>query len=345
MSPVVSTLAMLGSFMAMIMAIFLAVVPSRTRIANALLALFLVATTIDISAWFMADWWNAHPNISNFRPVFSAIQMPLFTGFIWFSCFQDRRLHAWDLAHLLPGLLVLVLVITDTPMPWLRPLFELQYFVYIAASIFILWRFKKLLKARFVKRSPGWRWLALLVASSLIAHGFFIVRTVVSPNLPAELSITLQAIAAMLVLTITLWIAFQALLKPDLFRVGDPLLASVAKAMNDDSAEEHDRLIAFMEEQRPYLDPDLSLARLARRTDIAAKELSALINQRHGLHFFDFINQYRIDHAKKMLIENDHNITDIIYASGFNAKSSFNTAFRKHTGTTPSAYRRDHVKK
>ncbi len=331
--------------MALLLAVFLIVVPSRIRVANAFLAIFLVATAIDISVWFMQGWWIEHPTISSFRPVLAAFQMPFFTGFIWLSCFQERRLRLRDSSHFLPGLFVFCFVVTDTAMSWLRPLLELQYFVYIGLAIFTLWRFDRLLKARFVQRSPSWRWLALLVASSLFAHSLYIVRTVLSPSLPVEVSIALQALAALLVLAITVWIAFQALLSPFLFRGSDRLLVSAARAMSEDSIDERERLVAFMEEQLPYLDPDLSLSRLARRSGIATKKLSGIINLQYGLHFFDFINRYRIDHAKTMLVETDQSVTDIIYASGFNAKSSFNTAFRKHAGMTPSAYRRGHAKK
>lgn len=344
MNSVVSIVAMLGSFMALLLAAFLAIVPSHIRLANILLALFLLATAIDISAWFMGGWWVSHPLISSYRPVLSALQMPLFAGFIWLTCFQERRLRAWDLAHLLPATFAFVFIATDTPVPWLQPMLEFQYVTYIGISIFTLWRFDRLLRARFVARSPSWRWLALLVASSLLAHGLYLVRTVFSPSLSVEFSGSLQALAALLILTITIWIAFQALLNPDLFRGSDRLLASAARAMDEDFTDENERLAAFMEEQLPYLDPDLSLSRLARRSGIASKELSALINQRHGLHFFDFVNSYRIKHAKMLLVETEQSVTEILYTSGFNAKSSFNTAFRKHTGTTPSAYRRNHLR-
>lgn len=345
MDGIVPVAATLCSFLALLLATFLVIVPSRTRLANLLLALFLVATAIDISAWFVAAWWNDHALISSFRPVLAALQMPLFTGFIWLSCFRQHRLQARDAIHLSPAFYVLAFVTTGNPPPYLLALLELQYFVYIGIAIFALWRVDRLLKDRFVSRSPTWRWLALLVGASLLAHALYVVRTAGSPWLPVALAESLQVIAALLVLVITVWIAFQALLSPTLFRGGDRLLASASTAMNDSADEAPDRLAKFMQEQHPYLDPDLSLSRLARQSGIPAKELSGLINQRHGLHFFDFVNRYRIDHAKSLLIASEQSVTEILYASGFNAKSSFNTAFRKHTGITPSAYRQNHAEK
>lgn len=325
--------------MALLLASFLVVVPSRTRQANILFAFFLVATAVDISAWFMNDWWGAHPGISAFRPVVAALQMPLFTGFIVHTCFQNARLRAWDALHLAPALLIMGFVMTDTAMPWLGILLELQYVAYIGTAIFALWQFHRRIGLRFAAPSPSLRWLVLMVGASLLAHGFYVGRTLVAPRLPAELAEFLQAVAALLVLFITIWIAFEALLKPERFRGGDKVLASGAKAVDPGSTNQRDQLARFMQEQRPYLDPDLSLERLARRSGIGSKALSTLINQTHGAHFFDFINRLRIDHAKQLLADTDRTVTDILYASGFNSKSTFNVAFRKHSGTTPSAYR------
>ncbi|MFN0047476.1 MAG: helix-turn-helix domain-containing protein [Sphingorhabdus sp.] len=349
MDLIVPTAAMLATFMAILLGAFLLLLPSAIRLANSLLALFLFTTAVDISAWFLGDWWAAHPMISSFRPVAAMLQMPFFTGFIWFSCFQRRSLRALDALHLLPAVLVLAFVVAKADIPYLSAVFEVQYAIYMAAAIYALWRVRQEMKARFVGKSASWRWLALLVASSLIAHGLFVVRTAFAASLSADILTTLQMIAALLVLAITVAIAFQALLSPQVFRAVDKLLVSAAKEIDasdgDKACGDQQHLAAFMDQQRPYLDPDMSLSRLARRSGIAAKDLSALINQRHGLHFFDFLNRHRIKHAQELLTDSTQSVTEILYESGFNAKSSFNTAFRKHVGMTPSAYRKKHRRK
>ncbi len=346
MDLIVPNAAMLATFMSILLGAFLLLVSSTIRLANSLLALFLFATAIDLSGWFMSGWWDAHPAISSFRPVAVILQMPFYTGFIWFTCFQRNSLNARDALHLLPAAFVLAFVVAGAKIPYLSVVFEAQYTIYIAASIYALWRVHQEMRARFVGQSASWRWLALLVASSLIAHGLFVVRTVFAASFSAEVLVTLQMIAALLVLAITLAIAFQALLSPQVFRAADRLLVSAAKEIhnsnNDNGNGDHEHLSAFMEQQHPYLDPDMSLSRLARLSGIPAKDLSALINQRHGLHFFDFLNRYRIKHAQKLLTNSDQSVTEILYASGFNAKSSFNTAFKKHVGITPSDYRKSH---
>ena len=342
MDLIVPTAAMLATFMAILLGTFLLLVPSAMRLANSLLALFLFTTAIDISGWFLGDWWSAHPMVSNFRPVAAMLQMPFYTGFIWFSCFQRKSLRAQDGLHFLPAALVLAFIVVERDFPHLSAVFEAQYAIYIAIAIYALWRVRQEMKARFVGQSASWRWLALLVASSLIAHGLFVVRTAFAASLSADILMTLQMIAALLVLAITVAIAFQALLSPQVFRSADRLLVSAANeiAVTDNGHGNDKHLAAFMEQKHPYLDPGMSLSRLARLSGIPAKDLSALINQRHGLHFFDFLNRYRIEHAQTLLRDSEQSVTEILYASGFNAKSSFNTAFKKHAGMTPSAYRK-----
>jgi AraC-like DNA-binding protein len=76
---------------------------------------------------------------------------------------------------------------------------------------------------------------------------------------------------------------------------------------------------------------------------IPAKDLSILINHKMGQHFFDFINRYRIEAATKLLenqVKPKLTVLEILYQVGFNSKSSFNTAFKNHTGLTPTQYRK-----
>jgi len=103
----------------------------------------------------------------------------------------------------------------------------------------------------------------------------------------------------------------------------------------------------FMEVEKIYLDPDLTLSVFARRLHIHANQLSRIINEQYGQNFNDFINKYRIQEAQRKLSDpnkQDKKILEILYETGFYSKSVFNTAFKKITGQTPSAYRRSQVK-
>jgi AraC-like DNA-binding protein len=76
---------------------------------------------------------------------------------------------------------------------------------------------------------------------------------------------------------------------------------------------------------------------------IPAYQVSEIINRHYELSFFDLINQFRVNEVKKRLADPAYNHFSVLAISmdcGFNSKSSFNNAFKKITGTTPSEYRK-----
>lgn len=99
-----------------------------------------------------------------------------------------------------------------------------------------------------------------------------------------------------------------------------------------------------MKTEKPYLDDKLTLQKLAEKIDLPEKQLSQLINQHTGKHFFDFINEFRINEAKTLLKEQSQlTVLEVLYEVGFNSKSSFYTAFKKETNLTPTDYRKSIV--
>jgi AraC-like DNA-binding protein len=103
------------------------------------------------------------------------------------------------------------------------------------------------------------------------------------------------------------------------------------------------RLRALMEEEKPFLDPDLSLASLAGEAGLAPGELSRVINGAAGANFYDFVNAYRVEESKRALSDPAHDgrsVLDIAYTAGFRSKSTFNQCFRAATGITPLEFRR-----
>jgi AraC-like DNA-binding protein len=103
------------------------------------------------------------------------------------------------------------------------------------------------------------------------------------------------------------------------------------------------RLVETMEKEKLYLDSDLTLQKLAQRLSIHPHHLSQIINERLNQNFFDFINSYRVEEAKKRLIdpsEKHFSIIAIAVEVGFNSKSAFNAVFKKYVNMTPSEWRK-----
>jgi AraC-like DNA-binding protein len=109
----------------------------------------------------------------------------------------------------------------------------------------------------------------------------------------------------------------------------------------------HDDKIAFgkqirerMESEKLYLDPLLTLDSMARLLGISSKYLSQTINECFSMNFSDFINSFRVKEFIRLLKQDTRNqtILNISIDAGFNSKSAFNQAFKKHTGSSPSNY-------
>ena len=101
------------------------------------------------------------------------------------------------------------------------------------------------------------------------------------------------------------------------------------------------RLVALMEQERLYLEPELTVDQLARAARLPARQTSNIINRHFGVNFFEYVNNYRIEHAKALLLDgSSYSIIDISEMSGFNSKSAFNRFFKKITGKTPSEHRK-----
>jgi AraC-like DNA-binding protein len=102
-------------------------------------------------------------------------------------------------------------------------------------------------------------------------------------------------------------------------------------------------LLDYMDEKKPYCEPELTLTSLAKQLNMGRNQLSEIINASMGCNFYDFINRYRVEEVKTMLTHpsgKNFTILAIAFDAGFPSKSTFNTIFKKFTGLTPSEYRK-----
>ena len=102
-------------------------------------------------------------------------------------------------------------------------------------------------------------------------------------------------------------------------------------------------LLSAMDTERPYRNSDLTLADLAERLETTPHKLSEVLNSQLAQNFYDFVNAYRVrDVQQRFADERSNHLTILSLAldAGFASKSTFNEVFKKHTGRTPSDYRR-----
>jgi len=130
----------------------------------------------------------------------------------------------------------------------------------------------------------------------------------------------------------------------------DDVAGSTATARNLVDEDEVRRICRRLDQvvtrDEVIFDPLLSMPKLAQIVGVTPNQLSFVLNRYIGKSFFDFVNSVRIDHALRLLVEEpDRQVLDIAISIGFNSKSTFNLAFKKITGTTPSAYRAENMAK
>ncbi|HWR72051.1 MAG TPA: helix-turn-helix domain-containing protein [Nitrospirota bacterium] len=102
------------------------------------------------------------------------------------------------------------------------------------------------------------------------------------------------------------------------------------------------RLTQLMEQEKPHLEMGLTLPMLSKMLAVSPNHLSQVINGKLNKSFFDFVNMYRVEETKKALVSpgsGRFSILGIALDAGFNSKSSFYSAFKKHTGMTPSQFK------
>lgn len=117
---------------------------------------------------------------------------------------------------------------------------------------------------------------------------------------------------------------------------------------NEELEEQKNRLLQLMDAEKPFLDFELSLVKLASSMNISTHILSYIINNGFDENFYQFINRYRIEEAKKLMANSEMDRLSLLgigFAVGFNSKTVFNTTFKKVTGNTPSEYKKQITQK
>lgn len=382
-SPLLPPLGVMTAGLCLLLALFLWVTPGPLKSANRFLAGFLLLTGLDVIGWASTLLPVSLRELMMYRAPLAFLQDPLLYAYIVSLCFPGSRVRPFLLAGLaLAGTMMLALLwagaLSDGRAATVSVarigslLLHVQYYVYLALMVRVLLRYRRAYRDTCSNPdSATFGWLATLLAVSAFANFFVLQKTLAWWSGDIALYRLLDPVVASFATVITCAFTLTALTRQHLFlgvpadtesaadaapAPPDPAVAVVAPqsasltavgepapAVSTDPAALA-RLEAFMAAQEPFLDPTLTIRSLARRLGWGQRELSQLLNQQLGVHFFDFINRHRVAKAAELLRDpalRDLTVLDIAHRAGFNTKSSFNTAFARHQGTTPTAYRRE----
>lgn len=346
-------------FLMLLFSVFLITVKSNKKLANQLFALFLLLTAFDFTGFFLNSLLSTHTDIKILKISSSLLQMPTFYLYVLATCYSDFKLKPKHLTHTLLFLGFLVIFkltsISDQSFIIFTIIGEIQYYVYIILIFLSLKKYKAVYLENYSNYDNGiYKWLFQITVFFFFAHLFVLTKLgfIYFGQDQSFLQNIYLLISTVALFTIC-WFVLKALYSPQLFTgVKSDLqpietLTEKNRFISDKKSIPNQntvRLTAYMEQNKPHLDDVLTLQKLAAQVEMPEKELSILINQQIGKHFFDFINEYRISEAK-ILLKDQPNLTvlEILYRVGFNSKSSFYTAFKKETGITPSDYRKSNT--
>lgn len=383
---ILKVMSLLIVFVSLVLAAFLLTVKSENRVSNYLLSAFLIVTAIDSDSNFLGPYiYTNLPGLGMFLSSMVFLKLPFLFLYILSVTSSGFSLKQKHLLHTIPFIIIFLvflprfyLVDFDDKTAYLEAntlsdrLLEVQisyilvhsqilvYFVLIFRAIF---RYKTILLENYSNASLfNYNWLFQMAGIFALESALATLKNLFMFFGSEDAYFYSMLITMSVALFYTIWLVMRALRYPELFRGVEPDLELVSQLIIKDQKAQvlypqknaHDdeinkQIIALeklMKEEEPYLDPSLSIYELAKMTELSTKELSVLINHHLNLHFFDYVNRFRIEKAMEILrTPANYKLTvlEILYDVGFNSKSSFNTAFKKHTQQTPTEYRKMHL--
>jgi AraC-like DNA-binding protein len=365
--------AVLALFISLFLALFLFTVNAKTKISNRLLAVFLILIGIDIGGVLLEFIVEKPTNLGMLKNSVTFLQMPVFYLYVLSVCYSDFKLKSKHVIHITPFILAnLVLLpryyLVDiySKIDFLQNnqnlielkfnyiLLHIQIAFYMSAVFIILRKTKRLYQENYAgKNISSYHWLSQFAIALTIFYALVLLKNIFKYSEHPNISEWLKIGLFLFQLLIVCWYLLKALNNPSLFRNIDSslkLVSDIVQEQNHIQSKKNEKshkeviynLETYMENEKPFLNPSVTIQKISDDINIPVRDLSILINHKVGQHFFDFINAYRIEHAMMILKDSTKSnvtILEILYEVGFNSKSSFNTAFKKHTGNTPTEYR------
>jgi len=362
-----------AGFQFLLISIFLITPQAEGRIRQKILAVFLLSKTLSIVESTLLTF---KASLIDFPHLFCIARAAVFLYgpalYFYTKAMTHRnfKFHKHHLLHLLPFLAYCLFLIfkfhiqsvaikqqlilqqyiyTYSEALSIIGFLNLQILIYIIAALMVLYNYRSAIKNIYstVERI-NLSWLCFIL------FGYFLIWGI---NLADFISIMatgkslqmLNIIDLILIFIFANVIVYKGLKQPEIYAgIEDKPKYENSPLTEADIEHYLKKMTSYMQAEKPYLNPALNITHLARKLSIPSRYLSQVINQSLHKNFFDFVNSYRIEEAKRYLSDHAHHrktVLEILYEVGFNSKSSFNNVFKKHTGMTPTEFKRWHRSK
>jgi AraC-like DNA-binding protein len=356
-----------------LLCVFLLTSTKGRRISNFLLAFFFILLIINLADGILAyiGVYTSYPQLAHLEDGFVFLFGPVLYLYTLSIVYKDFRLNSGHFVHAIPFAILTIAyllyyhlqskqhqveiqnAIVNRSLPPLFYVFAFIIYGHVCIYLLICFRhlrhYRQQIKETFStidKISLDWLYFMLGAFALLLSVSF--IYTFLPAVGMKQLFGPLFILSLAFIFVFAITIVWKGLSQPEIFSGIDQPVEKAERKYSESIRDEEKttaktQLSQLMEQKKLYLDPELTLERMAANTTYSSKRLSQLINESFGQNFFDFINSYRIREAESILKNtSDPKITilEVMYACGFNSKSSFNTIFKQKTGMTPSEYRK-----
>ena len=369
-----NSLSTIVIFQLLLLTLFLFSSRKGKPLSNRLLAIFFLLLAINLSDGLLVyyGFYQRFPQFAHLEDGFVFLLGPVLYFYTRSMVYSHFRFRAKDLVHLIPFVLFTIsfqifyhLQPSDFQKVIQSAVHRQQlpmefYFSIIAihghVGIYLVFAYRQIilyqlqLQEKFShlgKRNLNWLLFVVLSVCVILILSF--IYTLLPLTTRKWFDSGLMVVMGFIFI-FTNVIVWRALKQPEIFLGVEEELTKKKYAGSTLSETERKDGLAKLElllaSSKVFLNADITIEQLAEDINLPPRKVSQMINESYKQNFFDFINSLRIQEAQRIMQEStDSKLTvlEIMYQSGFNSKSSFNTLFKKKTGQTPSEYRK-HLK-
>lgn len=328
-------LGAVGGFNSLILSFYLFANKSYSNLSNKLFGLFLLILSLRVLKSLFYAFSTEEPIwFLQFGPSFFLLIGPLLFCYVVSVVNPNSFWVKYWKQHILVWLIIIAGLMIFVPFKdhsqlnkeTILPIINLQWLLYMLVS-YIFIRTNIDTKNNNSLKS---KWLSFLLIAVLIIWASY---TFITFN---------YFVSGSIVFSILFYLFFSVFIFKK--KITSKIFEKTKQRSTITNSEKTDNLVSklntIMVDEKLFTNPDLKLSEVAKKLEISKHELSKLINDNIRKSFADFINEYRVEEAKKQIKTNSqYTIEAIGNQSGFNSKSAFYKAFKKFTGTTPARFK------
>jgi AraC-like DNA-binding protein len=296
------------------------------------------------------------------------LQGPVLYWYTKSIVYKDFAFKRWDIAHLIPTFLTPVYLYYvyyrhtleikrglaldfkiygtyDWNFNWFVHAQKTIIVIYGALCLYQIFKYRKLIKHNYSNtESIDLGWLMLLVSGFLFTWLWILVTHLIGYAHFYDIGGVMGVIGNYFTCILINILVFYSLVNlANIEGIETPVDIQPEETVKESiKPEQIERLRQAMEIEKLFLNSRLNLEEFSRRVQIPSRMVSTIINRHFNQNFHEFVNSYRVEEAKRILLSKDaeqQNVMDIASTVGFNSKPAFNRFFKKLTGMTPTQYR------